>query len=1481
MSWKNKTYIALFYLALSLLYSCAENNHPGETIGTTVVAEEAKKLKSEPFTMTPELIQTNELLKECNNFNDSISVFEEMIEKNNQSADMHIAYIDFLYKAQKRKELLKYYSSLLEQSPENPLYLYFNARIEYNREKAMEYIKKALSVDENFYWGHLYKGEYLNSFFDRDTALVIAAFSDAIKINPAYPKPFFCLSQLYYELFDDKNTAVYFAEQAYKCDPSYKENSIWLADLYKELKMYRELIRMRSGQIRTETLSNNKSFILYEISSAYAMLDSLDSCKYYLDLAYRTDTDFVFKKLNHIDFGTISKDPEINQLFQMKDVYAKNILQKEIMNLKCKTPEKKNSEELINLYEELNDYNKCLSLTLELSEEYPDSLRYIYNQAKYLKLCGKSESVLPVIKKLLRKGFSNYSLIKRSFPEFAENDEFNMLLGEIKKKGEEFSYSREIKYYNRDKGLSHQNVWSVFIDKDSYLWVGTEIGLNRFDGKEFQVFNPSNNFPYHYAASIAETGNNLVILTWYHGLITFDSKNFKQYGLQNGLVQIGSPSSEMVKDNKGNLWFGMGLWQLPDGGLGYYNGEEIISLTFADGLPGKIVSNVYWFKDQLWLGTENGLSIFDGEKFIRTYTTKDGLPSNFIRDITADRFGNLWIATGYGLSKFDGNKFTNYFKEDGLSSDYIGEMLFDKHDNLWLLTMDGAEYGEVNVMRNGRFYYYDVGIYGGSPMCILEDKFENIWIGFYKSGLIKISPKDFIKKPVVNGLEIKDIFINGVGEEFIVATNDSFYTYEGKPVFRQNCSIDSKGNIWYTRDNRIIKTDLKTEKSFGTEDGIPEGQIIGRGFLEDKNNNLWFGVRNSCMIKYDGKKFHKYTTADGLADNSYMDLVSDSKKNLWFCYERKNAMTKWDGEKFTNISFSEFKGDNIGWIMKVDCRDNIWVSTWSDGLIRYDGKKLTSYNQYSFGLSFEPDLDGNVWNNAPGKLVKLNPETKEIIEYNYSDGYSIDENRATVIAQTSDGNLWFQSDGFMVLNIYNMDRFPPVNNISKIYANDSLLDKNNEYKLSHSLNNLRFYFTGTNFRSENRIAYKTMLEGFDNDWNKITAHNEINYTNLPSGEYIFKVISRNQHGFWNEKPAEFRFKILNPWYFTWWFISMAIIALISGIYLIFRLRLKSLQREKEKLEQIVKERTAEIHQQKEEIEAQRDQLEVSNTILSQQKEEIEAQRDEIEAQRDLVVQQKDQITEIFKEVKDSIHYAKRIQRAVLPAENDANQILGEHFILFKPRDVVSGDFYWFAERESRIFIAVADCTGHGVPGGFMSMLGISFLNEILSRGDISTPALILNEMRRYVISSLQQQGIIGEQKDGMDMSVIVLDKNLMSLQFSGANNGIYIYRKSNNLLDHFRPDKMPVAIHDNMETFSNHMIEVNYGDIVYMYSDGYADQFGGPKGRKFMYKQFKEILLEQSNKPLLEQKEVLEFTFENWKGDFDQIDDVLVMGIKI
>ncbi|MFO7932905.1 MAG: triple tyrosine motif-containing protein [Bacteroidales bacterium] len=410
--------------------------------------------------------------------------------------------------------------------------------------------------------------------------------------------------------------------------------------------------------------------------------------------------------------------------------------------------------------------------------------------------------------------------------------------------------------------------------------------------------------------------------------------------------------------------------------------------------------------------------------------------------------------------------------------------------------------------------------------------------------------------------------------------------------------------------------------------------------------------------------------------------------------------------------------------------------------------------------------------------------------------------------------------------------------------------------IKYRYNNIEFRWAAPYFEQENKMEYAYWLENFDEDWSEWTGVVYKDFTNLPFGEYTLHVRARNVYGDLSV-PATYSFTILRPWYATVYAIIAYIILSGLVIYLIIKLYTRRLKQENIRLEGIIQERTAEIRKQKEEL-------------------------------------------------TDSIEYASRIQRALLPHDRLMEEQHIEHFILFRPRDIVSGDFYWMASKDDKLLIVAADCTGHGVPGAFMSMLGMTFLDEIVIKSDITSTERILESLREHVITSLKQSGKSMEEstKDGMDLAMVCLDKKSRLIQFSGAYNPLYLVRKLSrqekekirkgeeldlprgsihdheHLLLQIRGDQMPIGISEKKLPFTSTTLK-NDGFNIYMFSDGFLDQFGGPKGKKFMSKNFKKLILELQGVPLKEQGIEMEKVLLEWMGKISQIDDILVMGLRM
>jgi len=468
------------------------------------------------------------------------------------------------------------------------------------------------------------------------------------------------------------------------------------------------------------------------------------------------------------------------------------------------------------------------------------------------------------------------------------------------------------------------------------------------------------------------------------------------------------------------------------------------------------------------------------------------------------------------------------------------------------------------------------------------------------------------------------------------------------------------------------------------------------------------------------------------------------------------------------------------------------------------------------------------------------------------------------VSKDKDGNIWFGTiKGVVKFNPKKekINKTEPLTFTKRldIYLNDAAFPENARF--SYKQNYLTFHNIGISLTNPSEVRYQYKLDGFDHGWTPPTKESSISYSNLPPGKYTFMVRSCNNNGVWNKVSRKYNFEIIPPFWQTRWFYILCIITGCAILYTTYKLRVRNLQRAKKILENTVRERTAEIVHKKEEIEAQRDQLSKKNLLIT-----------------------------------DSINYAKRIQEAILPSDEAVKKHLPQSFILYKPKDIVSGDFYWVHENNGQILFAAVDCTGHGVPGAFMSIIGHDLLEQIVKEHNITKPSDILDKLNSELTNTLKHNEGNDDVKDGMDLVLCRITKATQStlgsrgngskekgwvLEYAGAHNPLYIIRDKK--IIELDGDIIPIGSYkagDNSK-FKNHEIKLMKGDILYLFSDGYPDQKGGDDNKKFYYAPFRELLLKMHQLPMEEQASQLDKAITQWKGDNEQIDDILVFGVKI
>jgi serine phosphatase RsbU (regulator of sigma subunit)/ligand-binding sensor domain-containing protein len=718
--------------------------------------------------------------------------------------------------------------------------------------------------------------------------------------------------------------------------------------------------------------------------------------------------------------------------------------------------------------------------------------------------------------------------------------------------------------------------------------------------------------------------------------------------------------------------------------------------------------------------------------------------------------------------------------------------------------------------------------------------------------------------------------------------NETYPLYIGKSGDEKFLLAGSKLGLYQIfRNGRIVKV----EESMKFPSETKRTVLSVRSILQSSKfpNRFYIGqeTKGVVIIEYYGKEWRFINQLKSSFKGNVTTLLESEKGDLIAFTGNPTAVfriTESDTIPFEFTSRDGLPAASLNSISKIN-RDI--VASTGKGLYKYDEDKhqwiqaddlLGGYSKGIYCRDLNQDVDGDLW------LTAQEDEINEILFRKDSAGLKTIKGLFSMLPDVDKGDFeYFENRYWMPKSksvfVIDKDKMyypqPEINAIlTKIVIGvDSLMMNNTFFRtlpdgknvvsvdnrakavpqIKFNYNSVSFSWTMPYYTDEESTLFAYKLEGFDKGWSKWEKLYYKDFTNLPFGKYTFRVKAKTTTGL-ESKEAVFEFNILKPWYFTTPMIILYIIAFVVIIIAIIMAYTRKLKNENIRLEGIVAERTAVVVKQKEELES-------------------------------------------------SIHYASRIQMALLPSEAILSQNLKNYFILFKPRDIVSGDFYWMTKKGERLYIVAADCTGHGVPGAFMSLLGMSFLDEIIDKEGSPRADQILSQLRHHVTDSLKQSGGDDEAKDGMDMALLVIDFQVSRIEFSGAYNPCFRVRKmteeetrnfhddmemdngsmSNGkyLLETINASKMPIGISSRMdEKFVFYDWNLEKGVSYYLFSDGYIDQFGGEHGRKFMKKSFKRLILDIQDYPMSKQKELLDQNLKTWMGNSPQIDDILVMGLR-
>ena len=1045
-------------------------------------------------------------------------------------------------------------------------------------------------------------------------------------------------------------------------------------------------------------------------------------------------------------------------------------------------------------------------------------------------------------------------------------------------------------FTTNSEGLSQSVVTDIMEDKKGNLWISTEDGLNRFDGDVFKRFYREDGLFGHEIECAVEDNNGRIWVATRRGLNCIYNDHVVPINSELKKYVYNKKISKLFFSKNEHLYVVIGSRELIS-----WNGENVVEhylplksnyiineiIEYKDSIfiatnfgLAKIssfkpesnfeiensfsINCMTIFKNQLILGKSNGLISYD--KPILNDSCFSFFDSISIHKLCADKDRLIAAEVTEFFHVFKNNSIKTFNRHNGSHTTNINDVFIDREKSIWI-----CYYGDgLSQYREKPFITYTKAFNnftGGAVHAICVEENEDLWVGgsnglYFKSKDNRFFKRYYPKRDFVNckmnSNSIWGVVKDSFGRIWICNPSSNLVIYENNS-FRQ----------LYFSEKELLKSGFDKVDAEKVTRAIKEPRTISI----DKNNNIWIGSYRSGLVVIDEKLncLGYFDSQNGLASNTIQSLLIDSDNVIWV--GTANGLSKIQNDSVYNFTnFSELKKSVYS--LRKDLYGNLLVAT-DCGLYKliFENDSVKAINHYDIknGLAssvvyaMEVDNLGNIYLGTTlgiDKVTETSIQKFNIVEKHYgpSEGFSNVECNTNASFKDLNGDVWFGtiSVSKLRLNHDKIDLVPPnlfINDIRFNYNNVEQWELKNGITQSiidfqdpiffHHQNHLTFDYKAITNVSPKKIKYSFKLEPSDTVWSPKTKQRFSTYSNLSPGKYTFKVKAENIDKTESE-IVTYSFQIAKPWWKESWFYFLEFVFGFIMIYAFVQFRIRRLRKNQILLEEKVDQRTIQLNREKQKVEVQN------------------------------------------KEIKKSINYARRIQNSILPEEKLMKQYFNDFMVYYRPKDIVGGDFYWYRCFGNIAVIATVDCTGHGVPGGFMSMMGSLLLDKIIQKNNLNS-SKILKELNSEIVRVLDQQSG-GEIQDGMDIALCVIDKASNKLVFSGARNGITIVRSDK--VEKIDADLFSVGgsytnrSKNLKRDFKSHEIFLNKEDWVFMYTDGYYDQLGEGDMSSLGLAKFEQILksLSESKK---NSNNSLEKEFEVWKGSIPQIDDVLIIGFKI
>lgn len=1034
-------------------------------------------------------------------------------------------------------------------------------------------------------------------------------------------------------------------------------------------------------------------------------------------------------------------------------------------------------------------------------------------------------------------------------------------------------------HYSVKEGLAQSDVTAIIQDQSGYYWVATEGGLSRFDGKNFVNFTIEDGLADNNVTALFQDRGGRIWLGHDNGALTiYEEGQFR--ALKSKVLAKGRKVNAFFQDSKGSLWistFASGALRIMDPSKKVEEKMQMRTYSSKDGLS-QMVLNAFEDKEgNIWFLTDVGLRKYNSKVRAFEIFRAENMPIGQIICLTQNKDKNLLIGTAAGfVSEYDVSK--NEFKtlidprpvlrySNNSGMPFVFAIHQDSRGNVWASGSDHGVFMFDKKSGKTKLFNTSNGLAVNKVVHISEDREGNILFGTRGEGFVVFSSERFSSLNKSNGLLNNQVWAITQDQEGALwfGTSEGVSKYDPSKERDQaflNFTIengltannvrslvcDRNGNVWAgTWGGKIVKYEKQSNRFIQIAALNDIVNNLVSCLMVDRRNNLWVGtVEGIVRYSLENGSIKTFRTIDGLSENDISCLFEDSKGQIWIGTQHK-GLSVYDGKSLKILAREE--GLTYGRISSIaeDQSKKIWIGTEGGGAFVYNGKNFTNYRMKNGLVSdfislIAVDSKNRVWLGTNRGISKFSTADNKFYTYTAGDGFTGAETKSRAVYIDKASNMWFGTVNGAYC--YNPEKDVPVTQepvckLLRVKVNLDEMPLQKEMKLSYKENSLVFEYIGISLANPDGVQYRIQLENYDEDWKSLSKQGSQEYSNLPPGKYTFKVISCNASGSCNKEAVSQLIIITPPYWKTWWFYLLVFVLITGSLFAYIKVRERSLIREKGILEEKVNERTAEV------------------------------------------VQKNKELDEINKDITASIRYAKRIQDAILPPDEYVKGHLPNTFVLFKPKDIVSGDFYFMADKGEHVIFAAVDCTGHGVPGAFMSIVGHNLLERIVGEHGITEPARILDELNKSISETLRQNELEDNTvRDGMDIALCTYNRKSKVLQFAGAFNPLWMIRGGE--LIEIKADKFPIGNTKLNDTnkFRNHEIKLQKGDTIYVFSDGYCDQFGGPDGKKFKASNLKQLLLKSQHLDMDEQFHLLNSNIESWRGNHEQVDDILVIGTR-